>query len=612
MHPARALAEVLVDEWIRCGGRDAVLCPGSRSAPLAYALEAAERAGRIRLHVRIDERTAGFLALGLGKLTRRPALLVTTSGTAVANLHPAVLEAHHGAVPVLVMSADRPAGLRGTGANQTTDQPGIFGAHVRFAADIPAPVAAAGQVRYWRSTVARAWVSAVGSPAGPAAWPGPVHLNVGLADPLVPDDLDDGEDRGVVDPAPWPEPLDGRPGGAPWLALTAQPDPRAGLDRASGVSAASGQVAAGQGEDAVRVLVVVGDLPDPAQARWVVRLAAARNYPVITEPFGRSGGGEPGPAGVDGAVLPHGPSVLAVTELVENYPPDRVLVVGRITLSREVGALLARPGLVIEAVTASPQWADPGHRAQRVHPITDLADLLDAPVDESWARRWCDTGRAVAAAAEPVVSGGWPTGPAVATAVLGALGAGDILVLGSSNTVRDVDLAAGPHLDPLPLIVANRGLAGIDGTVSTATGIAIGSGRRVTALLGDLTLLHDLNGLLLGPSEQRPDLDLVVVNDDGGGIFGTLEHGEPTRLRGAGAARFDRIFGTPTGADLGALCAGLGVEHHPVQSRQDLIEQLADRQRTGPRVLEITIPRDGHRAGRERLRSAVRAIVVRG
>ena len=175
MTPSSALATVLVDELVRGGVRDVVLCPGSRSAPLAYAVLAAERAGRVRLHVRVDERSAGFLALGLVMGSRSPVVVVTTSGTAVANLHPAVLEAHHAGLPLVVLSADRPHELRGTGANQTTAQPGIFGASTRWSADLPAPVGRPGLPPFWRSTVCRALAAATGATGGE---PGPVHLNV--------------------------------------------------------------------------------------------------------------------------------------------------------------------------------------------------------------------------------------------------------------------------------------------------------------------------------------------------------------------------------------------------------------------------------------------------
>ncbi|WP_130014635.1 2-succinyl-5-enolpyruvyl-6-hydroxy-3-cyclohexene-1-carboxylic-acid synthase, partial [Serinicoccus sediminis] len=224
MHPSTALATVLVDELVRAGVREAVLSPGSRSAPLAYALEEADRTGRLRLHVRIDERSAGFLALGLARGGGAPVPVVTTSGTAVANLHPAVLEAHHSGVPIIVLSADRPAELRGTGANQTTVQPGIFAGAVRWEVDLPAPEAVtAGAGAHWRSTVCRALAAAV-STGGPGR--GPVHLNVSFRDPLAPGLAPAGAGGGSADAdadadaEPGADGLTGRPGGAPWVTVS--------------------------------------------------------------------------------------------------------------------------------------------------------------------------------------------------------------------------------------------------------------------------------------------------------------------------------------------------------------------------------------------------------
>ncbi|GMA18230.1 thiamine pyrophosphate-binding protein [Arsenicicoccus piscis] len=242
MHPSQALASVVVDELVRHGVTDVVLCPGSRSAPFAYAVQEADRHGRLRLHVRVDERSAGFLALGLAKGSGTPTPVITTSGTAVANLHPAVLEAHHANVPLLVISCDRPPELRGTGANQTTVQPGLFAGAVRYEVDLGAPEADVGAPpasaasaaspaadttseaasraanAYWRSTVSRAVAACRGVPA---ATPGPAHLNVPLRDPLAPDleTLHDSEDAWATGT------FAGRPDGRPWVAVAPPTSP---------------------------------------------------------------------------------------------------------------------------------------------------------------------------------------------------------------------------------------------------------------------------------------------------------------------------------------------------------------------------------------------------
>jgi 2-succinyl-5-enolpyruvyl-6-hydroxy-3-cyclohexene-1-carboxylate synthase len=579
--PSSALATVLLDELVRNGLREVVLCPGSRSAPLAYAVLAADRAGRLRLHVRVDERSAGFLALGLSRGSGAPVVVMTTSGTAVANLHPAVLEAHHAGTPLVVISADRPHELRGTGANQTTEQPGIFGASTRYAVDLPAPVARAGLGPFWRSTVCRALAAATGAAGGR---PGPVHLNVCLREPLAPE-LENAPggwsvtENLEVDHA-WPDALEGRSDGEPWVRLggdgVGYPEP-----------AALAEVA--------RTLVVVGETRDPALGERAVAWASERGHPVVAEPFGT--------AAVRAEAVPHGPLLLTATDWLDAHVPDRVVVVGRPTLSRAVGALLRRPGLRVEVVSEGGQWPDPSHVASAVHPPRALR--LGGPTTPDDDRGWSEAWRAAAGhvadavAAQPFP---WPSGLGVASALVDGLPGDAVLVLGSSNPVRDVDLAvAGPIADE---VLGNRGLAGIDGVVSTAVGIALTRTAAPTyALLGDLTVLHDANGLLVGPAEPTPDLTVVVVNDDGGGIFSTLEHGSPERADG-----FERIFGTPTGTDLGALCRAHGIRHDRVWTAHDLTAAVSEPLH-GIRVVEVVVDRGTHRQAHADLRAlAARAV----
>jgi 2-succinyl-5-enolpyruvyl-6-hydroxy-3-cyclohexene-1-carboxylate synthase len=556
VNPSTAMATVLVDELVARGVRHVVLCPGSRSAPVAYAVQAAERAGRLTLHVRVDERSAGFLALGLAKLTRVPAVVVTTSGTAVANLHPAVLEAHHGVVPLVVLSADRPVELRGTGANQTTVQPGMFGQSVRWSADAQAPSRAAGEVGRWRALAADAVRHATGDE--PGTEPGPVHLNVQLREPLVP-----------TDDESWPEPLDGPPDEEP-------------------AETSDGHSAGGVGvEHLARTVVLVGDLPEPDQLERAVRWAADRGWPVVAEPFGthpRAG------------VLPHGPLVLSDPGWLDAHAPDRVVAVGRLTLSRPVAALLRRPGVRVEAVGAH-AWVESRPDVHAVHPVSVLDEPAptDREEDRAWAEAWRSAGERLAAAATALPAP-WPSGLAVAGTVLESLPEGSTVFVGSSSSVRDLDLAA-PRADGLR-VVASRGLAGIDGCVSTAVGLSLASTSPTYAVMGDLTFLHDANGLLIGPREPQPDLTLVVVNDDGGGIFTLLEPGEPSR-----AGDFERIFGTPTGVDLAALCAAHHVVHRRVTSRADLAAALQTPP-AGLTVLEVPLDRSAHREQHAALRRA--------
>ena len=535
MNPSTALARVLVDELVRGGVREAVLSPGSRSAPLAFALHRADVAGRLRLHVRIDERSAGFLALGLAKASGRAVPVVTTSGTATANLHPAVLEASHADVPLLLLTADRPPELRGTGANQTIDQVHLYGYAVRMFADVGAPERRAGQNAYWRALTCRALAAATGD-AGTAS--GPVQLNLGLREPLVPE----------ADEA-WVEALDGREGGGPWteriVAVLARP-----VDDLPG-----------------RSVVVLGDGPS-GPAEQALRLAEARGWPVVAEP---SSGAASSPALVPAAEL-----VLADPGFLDAHLPDRVLVVGRPTLSRVLGRLVsAAPA---DVVGAAGRWSDPAREAGRVLPGVPLPG--SGPVDDDWLPAWLAAGSQASDALTRVLAATPGLAePVVAREVLAA--AGGVLFVGSSKPVRDLFLA-GPRGGVR--VLANRGAAGIDGTVSTALGAALADqaagGGQAYALLGDLTFLHDSNGLVIGPQEPRPDLTIVVTNNDGGAIFGTLEQGAPG-FEGA----FERVFGTPHGVDLAALCAATGTPYTLAVTTAELRDALGPR--SGVRVVEV-------------------------
>jgi 2-succinyl-5-enolpyruvyl-6-hydroxy-3-cyclohexene-1-carboxylate synthase len=563
VNPATSCAAVLVDELVRHGVREAVLCPGSRSAPLAFALHAADSAGRLRLHVRTDERTAAFLALGLAKGTGRAVPVVTTSGTAVANLHPAVLEAAHAGVPLLLLTADRPPELRGTGANQTTRQVGIFGDRVRWQHDLGTPDERPGQVNDWRATVSRAVVEAQGERGGA---PGPVHLNLPFREPLVPD----GTEPGYA----------GRDDDAPWTSAAAQT-----------VAAEPIQ------DDGRRTLVLVGDLP-LAGSDWgtaAAEVARAHGWPLIAEP---SSGG----ARAHG--LPHGSLLLGCADWLQANLPDRVVVVGRPTLTRSVSRLLATPGLDVDLVAPAGPWPDPAARVRRVHPLAALGHPAKPrhPAHADWLRAWQDAGSAVGQAVSPLVQDSWPSGLAVAHALLTRLDAGCRLFVGSSNPVRDLDLAG---VATGPRVVANRGLAGIDGCVSTSIGLALAGSAPTYALLGDLTFLHDVTGLVVGPHEPQPDLTIVVVNDDGGGIFGTLEPGAP-----AHAEVFDRVFGTPHGADLAGFCEGARVEHVSVQTAGDLAAEVGAAPR-GLRVVEVRSDRSAQRGLREQLAAAAAGALTR-
>ncbi|UYM03667.1 2-succinyl-5-enolpyruvyl-6-hydroxy-3-cyclohexene-1-carboxylic-acid synthase [Solicola gregarius] len=541
MSAATAVAHVVVDELVRFGVRDAVVSPGSRSAPLAYALHEADRAGRLRLHVRVDERSAGFLSVGLAKGSHRPVPVVTTSGTAVANLHPAVLEAAHSRVPLIVVSADRPAELRDTGANQTTDQVKLFGDAVVRYAEIPAADVIPASSADWRSVASRTFA---------AGRSGPVHLNVCLREPLA---------------APSVEVPPGRPGDVPWTAASApaRPEPVA-LDVGP------------------RTVVVAGDDAGPP-ARV---LAQDAGWPLFAEP---TSGSRTGTRPIATYRLLLGRSSLA--ERIE-----RVVVYGHPTLSRPVTGLLDRAD--VEVVVVAP------HDAPVVRGAARVVEAVEAPepAGDGWLEEWTAADAEIRARLDGLLSELPGLTPwAVARAVSQAVPPEGLLVVGSSSPVRDLDLMARAYpVGERRMVMANRGLAGIDGTISTAIGAALGRrSSRSLAYVGDLTFLHDSNGLLLGPDEPRPDLTIVVANDDGGSIFATLEQGAEEY-----ADAFERIFGTPTGVDLGVLCASMGVAHQKVDSNDALVDALA-RIPDGIEVVEAVIGRGDRRVLDGRIRGLV-------
>ncbi|MGY4101004.1 2-succinyl-5-enolpyruvyl-6-hydroxy-3-cyclohexene-1-carboxylic-acid synthase [Nocardia sp. R16R-3T] len=546
MNPSTAQAQVVVDELARGGVRDVVLCPGSRNAPLAFALQAADAAGRLRLHMRIDERTAGFVAIGLAIASRLPVPVVMTSGTAVANLGPAVLEANYARVPLVVLSANRPYEMLGSGANQTVEQFGLFGSQVRASISLGLAEEEAGtdggmpyrhQNSQWRSAVCRVLAAAHGARSGNA---GPVHFDIPLREPLVPDHTPD-------ECAPQ-----GRSGGVAWTSTSyATLDVPLDLDLTPDTVVISGHGA--------------GLRPELAE------------LPTVAEPTAPM----------------HGPSLhpLALPLL----KPRQAIITGRPTLHRQVAKVLADPAVTVYALTTGPRWPDV---SGNVVGTGTRAVTTGAPNAD-----WLAHCRELGAKADQIVRAELanhpkPTGLHVAAVVMDALREGDQLLLGASNPVRDAALVAYPR--PGVQVLSNRGVAGIDGTVSTAVGAALHHTGRTIALIGDLTFLHDASGLLIGRGEPRPaDLTIVVANDDGGGIFELLEQGDPQY-----AGVFERVFGTPHGMDLAALCAAYRIPHKQVDTRQLAVELAGHAH--GLRVLEVATERSSLRE----LHATVRARIA--
>lgn len=633
--PSLQAARHIVAALVACGVHQAVLSPGSRCAPLAYALEEAEAAGEVSLRVTLDERSAGFIALGASRAhllagVRRPVAVVTTSGTAVANLHPAVAEADAAGVPLLVLSADRPHELVGTGANQTTEQTCLFGRAPRLVVDLPADVTAevgraagpalAGQVR-------RAVLAAAGALSND---PGPAQVNVRLRPPLAPE----AASALAAFPAPAPStlPVTGPTWGVDlvWQAAPAgcptPQDPghhrhgRGGRDQEALTPQAPG-------------LVVAGDLPDPRLGALAVELADLLGWPLLAEPtsLARQGGN----------ALPRYAELLARGDGADlASQARRVVVVGHPGLSRPVTALLGREDLEITVLADRAQVIDvagtagriiavrPGYRTcgtlrgggpsapaqtgagpdpgqgERGASVPPQADagpspsaaaavvrlMGAAPAPATWLTAWRQAAAGLAAASPSPDAraprgadaadgcgsdAGCRPGPLDADAAALAVwrsctGPGaPLLVLGSSTTIRRLDRLA-PVGVPAPTAVANRGLAGIDGTVATAVGLALGARRPVRLLLGDLAGLHDVMSLGRGRHEQVPDLQVIVCDDAGGAIFTGLEY-----ARVPGAGRFSRLFATPQTGDLGGLAQALGARVHRPADLADLRRLLA-------------------------------------
>jgi 2-succinyl-5-enolpyruvyl-6-hydroxy-3-cyclohexene-1-carboxylate synthase len=578
MNPSTAFGTVFADELIRCGLREAVLAPGSRSAPLAMALfdraTAPALAGglpgqpRPRLHMRIDERSAAFLGLGLAKASRRPVVLVCTSGTAAAHFHAAVIEADEAGVPLIVLTADRPPELRGTGTGQTIDQLKLYGASVRWFCEAGVPEERPGMVRYWRSLASRAWAMASGGAGG---FPGPVHVNLPFRDPLVPD----------AD-ATWPEPLDGRPGGAPWTSV--------------GTAATGSSMRPPERERLVldwteRGVVVCGD--GDYDTASLLDLAETAGWPVLAEPSSGARGG-PNALSAYGYLL-DSPGFLA------GHRPDLIVSAGRPGLSRgQLGFLRGAPGPVpgrhVVVAQGPGRWADPARTATEVAAGVSLRGSGPGRAT-AWLAAWQRADAAARRAANEILDADeLPAEPRVARDLAAALPDGGLLWAGSSLPVRDLDQQMPPRAGLR--VLASRGTSGIDGLVSSAIGAALAhqadGGGPAAALLGDLAFVHDAAGLMLGPAELRPDLCIVVANNDGGGIFSMLE-------QAAFPESFERLFGTPHGTDLGLLTRAAGVPHLLVDKASGLADALRG---DGLRVVEVRTDRAAGAELRARLREA--------
>lgn len=564
-----AWARTIAGALVAAGVRRVCVAPGSRSTPLVLALA---RRDELRPLACLDERSAAFFALGVGRASGDPAAVVTTSGTAVANLMPAAVEAAQSEVPLLLLTADRPPSLRGSDANQTIDQPGIFGAYSRLTLDPGPPSADPRALRVLAAQVARACAAARGRPAGPA------HLNLPFAKPL--------------EPEAWPPP-DEEPEVrvARHHAGAAEPPPGIAAQVAAALAAAG------------RPLVVCGSVPSPdAVGREAIALARDARVPVVADPLSGARFGH----GTRGTVAGAADRFLSEPSVRRALCPDFVLRVGASPTSAHVLELLEEaadaPQVVLDG---GGRWKDHQAlaseyvRADEALSLSAVRRSVEEARDDAWLRRWMDAEAAAQGALDAALRESAVADPAalfegaVARAVAADVPAGATLFVSGSMPIRDLDAFAAPREAGLR-VLGNRGASGIDGIVSSALGAAAAlpdGAPPLVALIGDLALLHDANGLALAPAAPRTLF--VVVNNDGGGIFQLLavRDFEP---------EFTRLFATPHGLDLSGLGALHGVAHRAAEGLEDLRAELAAGLASAQGgLLEIATDREGNRVARD-------------
>ncbi|MEY4900185.1 MAG: hypothetical protein RI895_607 [Actinomycetota bacterium] len=497
-------ARAIVQSCLDSGVEHAVIAPGSRNAPLSWAFAQAEKAGLIKIQVRIDERDAGFLALGIAKATGKPVTVVVTSGSAVANLLPAVVEAFHSAVPVIVLSADRPASARGKSAPQTINQFGIFGTFVKSQIDV-----AANQTDL--TAVSKVIDLTITNR------PGPVQVNVQFELPLLPDS----------------ENLD-------W-----QPKPPS-LKIISKTKIEQMQIAV-----PARGIFVVGDNADPESVREIDQISQAIGWPVLWEPTAN--------AHMLQNSISHG-VVLLQADIAPKV--DAVVTFGTVGLSRVIlGLLKSVPiHLAIHSETSGSDLPDPVSSAKE---IFECVPKLETKTDPEWLSQWQLLDHKAATAVATALTPDTLTGPSAAQLVWDQTGKDDQLFVAASWPVRHLEAYAAKR-DGLH-VFGNRGANGIDGLISTAIGVGIGTSKRTVLLMGDIAFLHDLGGLNLGEEQAAPNLTVVVLDNNGSGIFSQLEQGADEYQE-----HYEKVFGTPHGKDLWVIAESLGIPAKQVSTKTEL------------------------------------------
>ena len=558
--PAEPLRAV-VEELVRGGVRAAVICPGSRSTPMALALQAEPR---IRTWIHLDERAGAFFALGMARATGRPAAILATSGTAVVEFAPAVVEARYGRVPLVLLTADRPPELQGIGAPQTIDQVELYGRAAKFYAELPVPDASPDSEAETRSTVARAVDVAAAAPAGP------VQLNLPYREPLLPQgrlrSAEEAEETELAGRHPDPVSVD--PGSLESLVHAV---------RAS-----------------ARPLIVCGPLDRPGLAPAVADLSLTLGAPVVADVLANIRNGP----GTRGHVVAHHDALLRIAHVVQARQPDLVLRFGGTPTSKALAQALERWSAPQRLVDDGGGWNRPdGPSITRVDadPVAYAAAAAtivagESSADPAWREAWLAADRAAAAALDEWFSRlDEPFEGAVARALTSAVPAGTLVLAGSSMPVRDVDAFLPASARELR-VIGNRGANGIDGLLSTTLGAAAVQDRPVVGVVGDIAFLHDLTALAAG-TRLRLDATVVLVDNDGGGIFSFLPQGSAERPELGLPADYETLFGTPHGLDLGPVVTALGARHQPVDQATLAASLEAAVGRSGIDVLHLRTER---------------------
>lgn len=559
------LLRAFCEELVRCGVTDACTSPGSRSTPIVLSLA---RTPGLRAWSHVDERVAGFFAVGLAKQTGRPVAITCTSGTAAAELAPAVIEAAEARVPLIVLTADRPPELRDVGAGQTIDQIKLYGAAAKWFVEVGTHDATPERMRWMRALACRAVWSALDGR------PGPVHLNMPLREPLVLDG-----------PLPPEDAAPGRADGRPWVAHPIVPAP-AELPKVPIAPAPRAVVVAGREER------------DPALGETLAAFAAAAGYPLLADPLS---GARRGPA-----AIAHYDALLRDERLAAELRPDLVLRVGDLPTSKPLRAWLAALDDDVQqiALDAEGVWHDPaGVVSARIaaSPRATLAALTpehrDAG-DPGWLARWRDADHAAAGAIGATL-GDELSEPRIAAELIDALPPGATLFVAASMPIRDVETFAAAQ-EQAPRVLSNRGANGIDGTVAAALGAAAAGDGPVVLHIGDVALAYDL-GALLSARRLGLDLTIVLVNNDGGGIFNFLP------VAGEGET-FEHHVATPHGLDFAQAAALYGARHALVGDVAALRAELARALKTrGVDIVEVRTERDANVALHRRVWDAVGA-----